>query len=106
MVLDVMNKDLGPRFLVSCLITLHHVASKPIARDNMLINSIDYPLLAQFSLQSQPPNQRYQAILATKLPGNLLTRNFRASSKSNKPIPNAIGKNQCSTGTVVVARTS
>lgn len=47
----------------------------------------------------------YHANLAKNLPGYLLTRNFRPSSNSNRPMPNAIGRNQCSTGTVVVSST-
>ena len=48
----------------------------------------------------------YHAILATIDLGYLLTKNFLNSSNNKRPIPNAIGKNQCATGTIDVARTS
>lgn len=52
------------------------------------------------------PESHHQASFATNPPRNLLTKNFLPSSSSNNPIPNAMGKNQCSTGTVVVPSTS
>ena len=47
----------------------------------------------------------YQAIFARKPFGQLRTQYFRASSRSSRPAPNAAGRNQCSTGTVVVPMT-
>lgn len=44
----------------------------------------------------------YQANLSNKPPGHLLTAAFLPSSKTNNPIPKLTGKNQYSTGMVVV----
>ena len=48
----------------------------------------------------------HQATLASKPRGHCLTKNFLASSKSNIPRPNVMGRNQCSTGTSAVPSTS
>jgi hypothetical protein len=51
------------------------------------------------------PRQIYQAMRA-KIPfGHVLTQYFLASSRSRSPIPNAMGRNQCSTGTAAVCNT-
>lgn len=43
-------------------------------------------------LSASTPSLLYHAIFAMRLPGHVLTTNFRASSKSNRPIPNAMGR--------------
>jgi hypothetical protein len=47
----------------------------------------------------------YHAIFAIGDLGYFLTKNFRVSSSNRRPIPNAIGKNQCATGTMAVSST-
>lgn len=49
-----------------------------------------------------PFSPPHQAILATQLLGNLLTRNFLASSNNKILIPYAMGKNQYSAGIIAV----
>lgn len=43
-------------------------------------------------LSTSTPSQLYHAIFAMRPLGHVLTTNFRASSKSNRPIPNAMGR--------------
>lgn len=47
----------------------------------------------------------HHAAFAKNPLGHLRTANFRPSSSSKRPTPKAMGKNQCSTGTGVVANT-
>ena len=43
-------------------------------------------------LSTSTPSLPYHAIFAMRPLGHVLTANFRASSKSNRPIPNAMGR--------------
>jgi hypothetical protein len=43
-------------------------------------------------LSASTPSLLYHAIFAMRPLGHVLTANFRASSKSNRPIPNAMGR--------------
>lgn len=80
----------------------------PRIRRRIMYYSKDLPSrLPNYLLHlTQPPKTKlYQAMRARKPLGHVLTQYLRASSSSNSPMPKAIGKNQCSTGTAAVSST-
>lgn len=70
-------------------------------RGVLYYNTPCYPtiLLSYYPIQSINSQSIYHAILSNTPPLHLLTPHFLASSNPSSPTPNAIGKNQYSTGT-------
>jgi len=64
------------------------------ARHTLLQNAFQFGLTISiiWSFLPRLPSLLYHAIFAMRPLGHVLTANFRTSSKSNRPIPNAMGR--------------